>query len=165
MKKIFAILLVLGLSLVTLQWAPSAMAAPEAPTGIINPAIPKLGFTPETAEDGTAFTSYFAIVWKAIQLIGGLMVLFYFIWGGMEWIMGHGEKAKVEAARNKMMQASLGFIVLISSFIIIGFIGTLIGYDFLNPVFGLPGSTNGTQTGAINQQNPAPDNIKDSGTV
>ncbi len=127
--------------------ASHASVVMAAPTGITNPAVPKLNFTPKSAEDGTSFISYFALIWQAIQLVGGLMVLFYFLWGGLEWIMSHGEKSKVEAARNKMLQAVTGFIILMSTFVIAGFVGSLIGYDLINPVFGLPGS-GAAQTGS-----------------
>jgi hypothetical protein len=131
----------------------------SGPGGIINPAISSgLNFTPATAENGSALLSYIRVIWNTVQIIGGLLVLFYFILGGVDWITSHGEKGKVEAARNKMTQAVIGFIILISTFTIVGFLGTLIGFDFLRPVFLPPGAT------APASSNKGASNVQGGGT-
>jgi len=60
-------------------------------------------------------SDYLGVIMSAIFVIGAVAVFFFFILGGLEWILAGGEKAKVEGARNKMMQAVIGFAVLASS--------------------------------------------------
>jgi hypothetical protein len=99
--------------------------------GIKNPVIGNLGNNPTKAADGTLFTAYFVNLWRVIMSIGAIMVLVYFIWGAIEWITSGGDKGKTEAARNRITNAVIGLIILVSSFTIIGFIGKLFfGTDF-----------------------------------
>jgi len=51
----------------------------------------------------------------AIMAIAGLLILFYLVWGGIEWITSGGDKSKTESARNKITQAVIGIIILSSS--------------------------------------------------
>lgn len=105
---------------------------------ITNPAIGDLGNKPGEAASGATFTSYFVRIWQAIITVGGLAVLLYFVWGGIEWITAGGDSGKIEKARNKITQSVIGMIILAGSFAIIGLINTLFfGNDFnlLNPTF------------------------------
>jgi len=77
------------------------------------------------AEDGTTFLSYFIVIWNALISIGALMVLVYFLWGAIEWISAGGDSGKIEKARNRITQSILGLVILISAFVIIGFISNL----------------------------------------
>lgn len=99
--------------------------------GIKNPVIGTLGNDPTKAKSGALFTSYFVNLWRVIMNIGTIMVMIYFIWGAVEWITSGGDKGKTEAARNRITNAAIGLIILVSSFTIIGFIGKLFfGTDF-----------------------------------
>ncbi len=99
--------------------------------GLTNPVIGKLGDDATKAESGSLFTSYFVNLWRVIMSIGALMVMIYFIWGAFEWITSGGDKGKTEAARNRITNAIIGLIILVSSFTLIGFVGKLFfGTDF-----------------------------------
>ena len=59
------------------------------------------------------------------------MVLIYFLWGGIEWITAGGDTAKVQKARDRITQSIIGLVILVASFVIIGFISELFfGSDF-----------------------------------
>ena len=66
-------------------------------------------------------------VFQLAMLVGALMVLFYFIWGAIDWISSQGDKGKLEAARNKMIHAALGLIVLASVFALFSVLQQLLG--------------------------------------
>jgi hypothetical protein len=128
---------------------------------IVNPAVGNLGGCDEfvdgkceagdledpssniaLAKSGGSFLIQFVKLWRNIINIGAIMVILYFIWGAVEWISAGGDKSKLESARNKMLHAVLGLIILVSSFVIIGFIsGGLFGdnFDILNLQFVTPG--------------------------
>lgn len=111
----------------------------QAYAQITNPAIGELGSDAETATSGELFVNYFLRVWNAIIAVGAFLVIIYFLWGALSWITAGGDSSKVSAAREKMVQAVLGLLILVASFAIIGFISVLFfGEDFsiLNLTFG-----------------------------
>ena len=117
-------------------------------TGINNPVVGNLGGnTPESreaAQDGTLFLRQFVNLWKNAINIGAILLIIFYIWGGLEWITAGGDKGKLENARNKLLQATLGMIILAASFIIIGFVSYgLFGesFDILNLEFLTPSAT------------------------
>jgi len=123
---------------------------------IVNPAVGQLGGCEEDVtgegcvesdtnialvKSGATFLVQFINIWRNVINIGAIMVLLYFIMGAMEWITSGGDKNKLESARNKMMHAILGLIILVSSFVIIGFVsGGLFAdnFDILNLKFFTP---------------------------
>lgn len=115
---------------------------------INNPALNEtLGGTANnaaTAEDGTVFVTYFIVLWRGVIAVGSLLVLVYFMWGAIEWITAAGEAGKITKARDKITQAVIGLIMLISAFAIIGFLSSLFfGPDFnlLNITFPTTGTS------------------------
>jgi hypothetical protein len=109
--------------------------------GITNPVIGGLGDDAEKAKSGELFTSYFVDIWNAVITVGGLIVLVMFLWGAIEWITAGGDSSKIEKARDRILQSLIGLIILVSSFVIIGFISQLLfGEEFslLNLSFSSP---------------------------
>lgn len=112
-----------------------------AQTGITNPVTGNLGSNPEEASTGQTFLGYLINIWQSIIFIGGLLLILYFIWGAIEWISAGGDSAKVTKARDRMVQSTVGMIVLVGSFAIIGLISALFfggNFDLLNPVIPTP---------------------------
>ncbi|MBP7768518.1 hypothetical protein KA082_01660 [Candidatus Woesebacteria bacterium] len=114
-----------------------ATAAP-ALAAITNPATGTLGNNETKAQSGDLFVTYLVRIWGNIVTVAAILVLFYFVWGAIDWISGAGEKGKLEAARNKMMNAFIGLLILISTYTAVGFIGSLFfgtEFDILKPIF------------------------------
>lgn len=106
-------------------------SASQAFAAITNPVIGKLGDDAAKASSGVTFMTYFVSLWRAMMSIGSIMVLVYFAWGAIDWITSGGDKGKVDTARNKITNALIGIIILVSSFTIVGFISNLVfGSDF-----------------------------------
>lgn len=100
---------------------------------LTNPVVEgALGKGSKQAAAGTTFTQYFVFFWNALISIGAIMVLIYFIWGALEWISSGGDKGKVENARNRITQAVIGLVVLVGSYVLIGFIGKIFFGDTFN---------------------------------
>ncbi len=63
--------------------------------------------------DGTVgFGSLVSSILSFVILIAAILVLFYLIWGGVEWITSGGDKGKLEKARQRITSAILGIVVL-----------------------------------------------------
>lgn len=70
-----------------------------------------------------------------VMIIAALLVFFYLILGGIEWITSGGDKAKTEGARNKITSAVIGLIVLAASYAILTLALNFLGFTDLNDVF------------------------------
>lgn len=93
---------------------------------ITNPTIGELGNDPDAAASGTTFVDYFVYLWNAIMVVGGLVVVFFFIQAAIEWITAGGDSAKITKARERMLQSTIGLFILVFSFLIVNFIGELL---------------------------------------
>jgi NADH:ubiquinone oxidoreductase subunit 6 (subunit J) len=127
MKKIVKITtLLIGLGVMATSRAGNAMAQ------LTNPVVGgALGSDVERANSGSLFAEYFVSIWSSVIGIGAIIVLVFFIWGAIEWITSGGDKGKLENARNKITQAIVGLIILVGSFVILGFISdTFFGESF-----------------------------------
>lgn len=100
---------------------------------IENRAIPANLTDYSDATSGAAFAYYFIFIWRSLILIGGLLVIVYFIQAAFEWISAGGEAGKISTARNKMTGAVAGFVVLVGVLVITQFIEAAFGLNILNP--------------------------------
>jgi len=73
------------------------------------------------------FGNLISFVLRVVLAIGALLVFFYLILGGIEWITSGGDKGKTESARNKITAAVIGLIILAASYAVLnlalGFLG------------------------------------------
>jgi len=72
----------------------------------------------------------------AAMVIAGLMVFFYLIMGGIQYITSGGDKAQAEAARDRITYALIGLVIVVGSFAIIKLIEAFFGINIIN--FQLP---------------------------
>ena len=87
-----------------------------------------------------------ALIGWAIQIlfvVAGLVAFVYLLLGGIKWITSGGDKGQVEAARNQIIQALIGLVVVFAAWGMIVLVETLlnIGLGFSKPVQ-LPSSAN-----------------------
>ncbi|MFS8158905.1 MAG: hypothetical protein ACMG6E_01585 [Candidatus Roizmanbacteria bacterium] len=52
-------------------------------------------------------------------VIAGLAALLYLLWGSLDWVMSGGDKDKVDKARQKIMAALIGVIVIVATLSIV----------------------------------------------
>ena len=75
-------------------------------------------------------------------IIAILVALLFLVWGGIKWITSGGDKTGVEAARNQIIAAIIGLIVVFLAFFILNLILGLFGLSLFKldlPTF--PGAT------------------------
>lgn len=97
-----------------------------AQAAISNPAAGLFGTGADAARSGTMTMALFVMMWNAIVIVGGLLVLYYFIMGSVEWITSEGDKGKLQKARDKMLHAFIGLLILVSSYTILDYLGVLV---------------------------------------
>ena len=78
-----------------------------------------------------SFPELLSRILNVVLVIGVVAVLFYLVWGGLDWILSGGDKGKTESARNKITSAVVGLIILISAWAIMTFVQQLLGLEIL----------------------------------
>lgn len=73
-----------------------------------------------------------ARLWWTLVMVGGLALLVFLIWGGIDLLSSEGDQEKYKNARNKITHALMGMAVLAASFAIVKILDGLFGFDLLN---------------------------------
>lgn len=74
------------------------------------------------------------IRWGITVLFIGITLtsLIFFILGGIQWIISSGDKAKIEAARKRLVYSLIGLVVVFLSYFIINLVSQFFGVKLLN---------------------------------
>jgi len=70
-----------------------------------------------------------------VMAIAALLVFFYLILGGIQWITSGGDKGKTEEARNKITAAIIGLIVLAASYAVLQIMLKFLGLNTIGEAF------------------------------
>lgn len=91
---------------------------------------------PETL-DNAGFTAslelYISDIIGAITILAVLFFIVYSFLAAYEWVTAGSDSGKVEKSKNRFIWGTLGLILIVASYAIIGLIGSLIGISILNP--------------------------------
>jgi hypothetical protein len=79
------------------------------------------GATPKTLPELVS-----GIINQALALIG-IVILFYFLYGGFMWMTASGSTEKVDKAKQVMTNAVIGLIIILASYAIAAFVVTRLG--------------------------------------
>lgn len=96
------------------------------------------------------FPTLFNRLLTLVIAISALLVFLYLIWGGIDWITSGGDKGKTEQARQKIVAAVIGLIIVAASYAILTLVLNFLGYTSLTDVF------NDTRTPVIIEPAPTP---------
>jgi len=102
----------------------------------------------ETNSGSEAYSSNFSYLVSSlmsfIMAVAALAVLIFLLLGAIEWITSAGDKNKLESARNKMMHAALGIIILSATTAIFMVIQQFVGIRVINFLGGSSGGGGAT---------------------
>lgn len=76
-----------------------------------------------------------------ILIVAGLIAFLYLIQGGVAWITSGGDKAGVEAARNKIMAAVIGLVIVFATWAFMLILQKWLGITILGGTITLPSIT------------------------
>lgn len=82
---------------------------------------------------GTKLNTTLSFIIGFLTTVAGLWFIFQFIVAGYQWINSAGDKTALEAARNKIYHALIGIIIIVSAWVIVAILGTILGLQILNP--------------------------------
>jgi hypothetical protein len=94
-------------------------------TGITNPVAGNIEFGPMISS-----------IIGMIIIIAFLASFFYLLIGGISWITSGGNPEQVDAAKNKIMHALIGLVIVVAAWAIMGLASSFFGIDFTS--FNIP---------------------------
>lgn len=78
---------------------------------------------------------------RVMVIIASLGFILYFVIGAVEWITGGGDKGKVEEAKNHIINALTGLVVMLAFFAVAVFLNQVLHIDLLNIIWPTPTTT------------------------
>lgn len=85
---------------------------------------------------GTPLSSLEILISNIIGLLttlGALVFIFMFFYAAFRWISGGDDAGKIQKARDQMVQAVIGLVIMVAGYAIIGLIGSMVGIKLLEP--------------------------------
>jgi hypothetical protein len=73
---------------------------------------------------------------KLVMIVAILLILLAFITAGFEWITSGGDKGKTESARNRIVAAFVGVLILSAAYALTLLVAYVLGFDSIDDVFG-----------------------------
>lgn len=105
---------------VTTISAVAGLATPALAQVTINPPV-----TPSLAV--TDISKIFSGVANIAIVIAAILVFFFLIWGGIEWLTSGGDKVKTENAQKRITSAVLGLAIVVAAWAIMKVIDAFFG--------------------------------------
>ncbi len=118
-------------------FAPLAFVSQAFAAGTINPcdnAPANSALAQICKSKDQSLGSVIGFVVTIMFVIAVLIALFFLLWGGLKWITSGGDKAGVETARNQIIAAVIGLIVVFLAFFILNLVLGLFGMNLFNLV-------------------------------
>jgi hypothetical protein len=105
------------------------LAAKSKETICFGPLCPQLTATgADNSSVGGLIGSTLGKLINMAIIVAGLFMLFYLLWGGLDWIMSEGDKDKIAKAQKKITNAVIGVLIVVISLTIFGTIsGDILG--------------------------------------
>ena len=86
-----------------------------------------------TVEVGNKLNTALSGIVGFLTIIAALWFLIQFIIAGFNWINAGVDKGRAQEAREKITNAVVGLLVVVSAWVIVAIIGSLVGLEILNP--------------------------------
>lgn len=107
-----------------------AIIPPALAQGICNPALPWLPCG-EQAAGGQVVGNIISALLGLLLIVAGLISFGFLVMGSLQWITSGGDKAQLEAARNKIVHAIIGLILVASTWaFVVLILNTFLGLSF-----------------------------------
>ena len=93
---------------------------------LTNPVTGNLGSDATGALSGGLFLNYAIKMWRTAINLGALVVLLFYVLAAYEWLTSGSDPKGVEQAKQRFINATIGLLLLVSSFAIVAFVGELL---------------------------------------
>jgi len=107
--------------------------SPQTPEDVFGKVQPSgLEFFNKYGPGRVGLGNFLTALINVIYILGAIFLILMLLWGAIDWITSGGEKDKVEAARNKITHAIIGFIIMAITVAILAVVGTFTGIQFFS---------------------------------
>lgn len=105
-------------------------AKTATPSSIIGSAniVPPKGYT-------SSIGDLINFLLKVVIVVALLLVLFNLVTAGLQWITSGGDKGKTDAARQRIVAAFVGILVLSAAFALAQLVAYVLGFESFNDIF------------------------------
>jgi hypothetical protein len=96
--------------------------------------IGKLGSAGDASGGVTALKSVTTVISSIIGLltvIAGIWFIFMFLIGGYTWMTSMGDKHKLQEARDRIVNALIGLVIIVAGWGVLAMVGQFFGWDIL----------------------------------
>lgn len=76
--------------------------------------------------------TYVSDIIGVITILAALFFIVYAFTAGFEWVTAGGDSGKVGKARDRLLWSTLGLVLIVAAYSIIGLIGSLVGLNLLD---------------------------------
>lgn len=165
MQKLTNLLIALTITLVTLFTGVVSPVSAQLDLDLAGQAVDQElpGTSNASAEDG-GFGYWLGRILSIVVVIAALMVLINYIMASLEWISAGGDSGKIQKARDRFLQSTIGLIVLSAVLALFMLLQTFLGISVLSfSGFGGTGGTGGTGDGGSGACTPSAAIVSDGG--
>lgn len=89
---------------------------------------PNNAFSASIGDAATQFEKSISLAVGVMTVVGGIWFIFQIIGAAVGWVSAGGDKQAVQNAQKKLRDAITGLFIVVASYLIILFIGNLIGF-------------------------------------
>lgn len=99
---------------------------------ITNPVVGNTLKGLQTGDSSQFLNVFIPKVIGLLFIVGALGFFFMLLWGAIAWILSGGDKAGIESAKGKLTNATIGVILLLSTFALVKIIELFFGVNILS---------------------------------
>lgn len=105
---------------------------------LTNPVLPPSIGQGGTVKGGTAVGMFISNLVGLLFIMAFLLALFFLLIGALSWITSGGDKNNLENARNRIIHALTGLIVVAATWAIMALVGQFFGFNFAKNSINFP---------------------------
>ena len=90
-----------------------------------------------TGDAPTVIAKFLSVGIQLVLMVGALMLLFFLLWGGLDWLTSAGDKDKLAKAQGKIINAIVGMLLVVAALAIFTLVnGTILGNRIIDTTGG-----------------------------
>lgn len=80
-----------------------------------------------TALSGATFGDVVMRLLTFLLIVAGILAVFYLVWAGLQYITAGGDTTKATTARQGIVNAIIGIVIILLSIVIVQWVGRIVG--------------------------------------
>ena len=103
--------------------------------GTIKPSSYSFDPDPSLVGSSNTLNVYISAIIGSLTIVAGLCLLLYFIMGAFRWVTSGGDAKHLDSAKGQIINALIGFILVVIGWFFVRLIGQILGIDIVNPIW------------------------------